>query len=80
MKLNSNKEFIELLEGLQVLGFVIPFCDYEQQMKQAGLVKHIHNYDCKIKIIQVEHIHKPIISIVFKSKDKSYELILRKEQ
>ena len=76
MTLNSNREFIQLLEGLQVLGFVVPFSNYEQDMKDAGLVEHIHLYNMKLNIYNKDNLI--ICSIVFEGRNNRYSLTLFK--
>ena len=76
MRLSSHREFIQLLEGLQVVGFVVPFSNYEQDMKDAGIVEHIHNYECRLNIYQKEKLI--ICSIVFEGKGQRYSLVLFK--
>lgn len=53
MKLNSQKELVELIRVLCSLGYTTPFVDYEYEMKLHGLNKHIHFYDCKILHVKV---------------------------
>lgn len=62
MKLNSVQEYVDLLEVLDDLGYLVPFTNYAQELQRHGFTEHISKYDMKII-----HTKEPadIISIIF---------------
>lgn len=80
MRLSSLRELINLLEGLQSLGFVVPFKDYEQELKNAGMTRHIHCYECKIRFHNDKENDFAVCNIwFFDGENKQYVIPLRKE-
>ena len=74
MRLSSVREFESLLEGLQTFGFVVPFKNYQQDLIDAGLVEHIHLYECKINItydrVGISFSGKNIVKTYFFNKEE----------
>lgn len=44
MRFDSIRRLIEFLEGLQAMGYVVPFINYQYDLIKHGFNKHIHCY------------------------------------
>ena len=44
MRFDSIKRLVDFLRGLQVMGYVVSFFDYQQDLIKHGFNKHIHCY------------------------------------
>lgn len=83
MKLNSQKELIELVRVLCTLGYTTPFCDYEYDMKLHGFNKHIHLYDCKIvhsKLVKETGTNEYVFICFVDTNANSYQIQLERKQ
>lgn len=72
MRFDSIKRLIEFLQGLVVMGYVVPFFDYQQDLIKHGFDKHIHCYSWNMVVTNTG------IMLVTYDKSKSYTIDITK--
>lgn len=74
MRFDSIEHLLQFLMVLSNLGYLIPFKDYREDFKNSGIIKHIHNYKCKVLMPDIKHI---IIEFTIPNKEP-YKIILER--
>lgn len=74
MRLDCIKDLYSLLGVLGNQGYSVPFKDYDKELKDFGLLRHIHNYRLVMESINSKEIKLSIIGDFM----KTYEIIVKK--
>ena len=84
MKLNSQKELVELIRVLSSFGYSTTFCDFEYEMKLHGFNKHIHMYECKVlhvKVMEEDNTNDNVyVCFLDTSNKKTFQITLEKRK
>lgn len=70
MRFDSIDSLIQFLGVLSTQGYSVPFCDYAEELRNKGMVLHIHHY--KVRLLSGEN---RSLKLVFYDKGISFYTI-----
>ena len=73
MKFNSVAALIRFLGVLGNMGYLVPFYDYNAELKNKGFIKHIHFYSFELLIDNDKN-----LTLMTRDNGKLFEIFIQK--